>query len=386
MRKSIGKFLPSKLRLCLLWLLILALGINFGLLAHEGEEHAEDSKTKPQAKESIKIASAERNIETENGHFRITMKRSPSDPRTSETVNFAVRITEKIEGGFGSDSELPIDNAKLSVTVSESEKGIIEAENLAVKAEGDGIYRFSYVFSSVGNYKITLQVTTEDNRQFTVDFPLSVSSAPMNSYFWLGLVTLILLCFGLIGVFFYSFRKNGGLNTVRAVRIVALGILLFVASVLLLSYFFPLQQARNIPEIPLAQVKEIPLNALNETATVTLPKETQLLFGIKTETISERKIRAGLKVNGIVKAKPESRAVITASVTGKVIFNQGIGLGSVVGRNQPIGTIEQVLDVSNQATLESQRLEIEAQRREVEIKQLELKNTILQLQSQLANQ
>ncbi|MGB4988452.1 MAG: efflux RND transporter periplasmic adaptor subunit, partial [Pyrinomonadaceae bacterium] len=91
-----------------------------------------------------------------------------------------------------------------------------------------------------------------------------------------------------------------------------------------------------------------------------------------------------LKTTGVVRVRPDSNGVVTAQVSGRVVFAQSIELGNAVSRGQQIGFVEQVLDVSGQVDLESQRLDVEAQRREVEAKKLELRNTALALQSQQA--
>jgi hypothetical protein len=73
-------------------------------------------------------------------------------------------------------------------------------------------------------------------------------------------------------------------------------------------------------------------------------------------------------------------------VAGRIVLKQGLSIGSAVGRGEQIGTVEQILDVSNQVELEAQRLEVEAQQREVESKRLEIRNTVLQLQGQQSEQ
>ena len=113
-----------------------------------------------------------------------------------------------------------------------------------------------------------------------------------------------------------------------------------------------------------------------------MPKESQLLFGIKTQLIDTRQITSGLKTTGVVRARPDAKGVVTAQVPGRIVLNQAVSLGSAVGRGEQIGYVEQVLDVSGQTGLETQRLEVEAQQREVEARKLELRNTVLSLQSQ----
>ncbi|MBK7934486.1 MAG: efflux RND transporter periplasmic adaptor subunit [Acidobacteria bacterium] len=118
--------------------------------------------------------------------------------------------------------------------------------------------------------------------------------------------------------------------------------------------------------------------------TITVPKESQLLFGIKTQLIDTRQITSGLKTTGVVRARPDAKGVVTAQVPGRIVLTQAVSLGSAVGSGEQIGYVEQVLDVSGQTELETQRLDVEAQQREVEARKLELRNTALALQSQQA--
>ncbi|MDQ3179677.1 MAG: hypothetical protein M3Q33_04060, partial [Acidobacteriota bacterium] len=121
-------------------------------------------------------------------------------------------------------------------------------------------------------------------------------------------------------------------------------------------------------------------------AALTIPKESQILFGIKTAPVSTRQITSGLKTTGVVRARPDARAVVVPPVAGRIVLRQGLSLGSAVGRGEQIGSVEQILDVSGQTELESQRLEVEAQQREIEARRLELRNTALALQGQQAGQ
>ena len=101
-------------------------------------------------------------------------------------------------------------------------------------------------------------------------------------------------------------------------------------------------------------------NAVSTTTVLTVPKESQLLFGIKTEPVEMRSITSGLKTNGVVRARPDAQAVVVPPVAGRVVLREGLTLGSAVGRGEQIGYVEQVLDVAGQVGLESQRLEVAA--------------------------
>ncbi|MCY7374672.1 MAG: hypothetical protein LH472_01710, partial [Pyrinomonadaceae bacterium] len=132
--------------------------------AHEGEDHSAESKTKTTqtGKSAITVARAERNVQTEAGSFNLVFERVPSDPRTGETSQFALRAAEKVEGGFGGGEPLPIEGATVTASVTTA-AGESVASNLPMQAEGE-LYRGSYAFNQAGNFKIVFTATTADNR------------------------------------------------------------------------------------------------------------------------------------------------------------------------------------------------------------------------------
>jgi cobalt-zinc-cadmium efflux system membrane fusion protein len=163
-------------------------------------------------------------------------------------------------------------------------------------------------------------------------------------------------------------------------------ILIFAVGAVALAYFLPPRETRVAVAIPLNATTETAPNVLATQTLLTIPKESQLLFGIKTEPVAARKITSGLKTTGTVRARPDARAVVVPPVAGRIVLREGMALGSAVARGERIGYVEQVLDVSGQTELESQRLEVEAQQREIEARRLEIRNSVLQLQAQQAEQ
>jgi len=356
--------------------------------AHEGEDHSADKKTETKTVATgVKIISvtAERNVQTDAGQFNVQLTRTPSDPRTGETAQFVVRLAEKVEGGFGGGEPAPLENATVTANITNGGGNV--AENLSAKHEGGNAYRLAYSFKDAGDYKVFFNIATGDNRNFSTDFPASVSKAPMNWTFWSGLTILSLLTLGALGfVFVKSKDVNGSPRLGRAAPFGAAAILFFALGTFALAYFVPPRQSRVITAqsaVETAPTAEI-ADAL--TGTVSIPKESQILFGIKTQPVEVRQITSGLKVTGTVRARPDARAVVVPPVAGKIVLRQNLTIGSAVGRGEQIGSVEQILDVSGQTELESQRLEVEAQQREVESKRLEIRNTVLQLQGQQAEQ
>lgn len=367
-------------------LLIGVFALPFIISDHGGEVHASETTT-PTATGSttVSIVSAERNIQGESGNFNLVMKRSPGDLRSGETGQFLLKISEKVEGGFGGGGAVGLEKANVSASVTKAD-GTKIGDFPAVKPETEGNYRATYSFSSAGDYKVVFNVTTEDNRQFSADFPVTVGRTAVRSSFWLGIGGLSLLLLGSLGAIFYSAKKKGGLGFGRIAPPVVAALLIFALGTAALAYFLPPGENRVIAEIPLNATSETETTALASKTLLTVPKESQLLFGIKTETVATKQITGGLKSTGTVRAKPDAKAVVVPPVAGRIVLREGLSLGSAVGRGEQIGTVEQILDVGSQVGLEQQRLDVEAQQRDVEARRLELRNTVLSLQGQQAEQ
>lgn len=346
---------------------------------------AENEPKSPNSTAAVTIVSAERNLTTDAGEFNVILKRSPADPRTGEILQFLVRFAEKVEGGFGGGEPVALEKANVTAKITQA-NGTVVAENIASKTEAGGNHKIAYAFSSAGDYKIVFNVATADNRAFSVDFPVSVASASVRSSFWIGLAILSLLTLGSIGAVVYAAKRSGRMSFKRIAPLTLAALLIFALGTAALAFFLPPRQTRTIAEISPNAAVETPANNLETKTVLTVPKESQILFGIKTEAIASRQIAGGLKTTGTVRSRPDAKAVVVPPVAGRIVLREGITLGSAVGRGEQIGYVEQVLDVSGQTELESQRLEVEAQQRDVEARRLEIRNTVLQLQSQQADQ
>ena len=239
---------------CLLFLSVTAYFLLFTVFAHEGEDHSKDKSqttTATNAKSTVTIARAERNIQTDGGQFNVQLQRVPADVRTGETSEFAVRIAEKVEGGFGGGEPLPVEDANVSADITTAD-GQAVASNLPMKIE-DGFYHGSYGFSNAGNYKIVFNAVTSDKRNVSVDFPVSVVKSPVNWTFWLIFTLFVLLLVGTIGAVIYKTRGYDGNTRTRARKVAPVAIaavLIFVLGTFALAYIAPPRQTRNLAEMP----------------------------------------------------------------------------------------------------------------------------------------
>ena len=339
------------------------------------------------AKPAMATVSAERNIQGESGSFNLLMKRAPGDVRVGEIAHFVIRIGEKVEGGFGGGGPVPLEGAAVIAKVTTA-GGADVANKLTVEAAPSANYRTSYTFSSAGDYKIVFTITVSDGRSFSADFPVTVVSGPVRTSFWIVLAFLGLLTLGAIGLILHTARRRneGKIDFGRTAPLLGLALVIFAIGLTALFFLLPPRETRAAAELPVISEGESVVNAPDENTLLTVSKESQLLFGIKTEPVETRTITSGLKTTGVVRARPDAQAVVVPPVSGRIILREGITLGSAVGRGESIGYVEQVLDAPGQAALESQRLEVAAQQREVEARKLELRNSVAQLQGQNAEQ
>lgn len=383
------RMVPGKVKAFASLLLLSLFVLHYSPLVNSAHAAEKNTETKPAASGAkVTSVTAERNVATDAGQFNVQLTRTPSDPRTGETVQFVVRLAEKVEGGFGGGDPAPIEGANVTANVTNSSGGNV-AENLAAKHEGGNVYRLTYSFQEAGDYKVVFNAATGDNRSVSADFPVTVGKAPVNSTFWIGLTILSLLTLGVLGFVFAKSKgseNNGGVR--RAAPFALAAILFFALSTFALAYFSPPRQARVITAATVADTPASPASKISDplTSTVTIPKESQILFGIKTQPVEVRQITSGLKVTGTVRARPDARAIVVPPVAGRIVLRQGLSIGSAVARGEQVGTVEQILDVSGQTELESQRLEVEGQQREVESQRLQIRNTVLQLRGQQAEQ
>ncbi len=330
----------------------------------------------------IVTITSERNVKNDSGQLKVVMKRLPGDPRSGERVHILLALSEAVEGGFGS-GPLPVEKASVLLVVTRPD-GTVVARDIAATEEPGGLYRGSYVFDAAGDFNFVFSITTEDKRAFSADFPVTVSRAPVRTSFWIGLLSLLVLSGISLGVIFVALKRKANFSYRRFAPIAAVVLTVFLLSTVTLAYLVPPSQTRETAAIPPEAFSTADVNALPKGTTIIVPKESQLLFGIKTQLIDIRQIGSGLKTTGVVRPRPDAKGIVTAQVPGRIQLGVAVSLGSAVSRGEQIGYVEQILDVSGQAGLETQRLDVEAQQREVEARKLELRNTVLSLQSQQA--
>ncbi|MGB4990565.1 MAG: hypothetical protein WBO10_15100, partial [Pyrinomonadaceae bacterium] len=229
------------------------------------------------APSSISMITAERNIQNDGGQFTIVLKRSPGDPRVGETQQVLVALSEKVEGGFGS-GPLPIEKASVSFDLTQPD-GTVVIESIAATEEAGGLYRGNYKSSAAGDYKLLFKVVLSESRGFSADFPVTVARAPVRMSFWGGLFVLLLLTGGAVGFFVYTLKKRNAFNFRRIAPVTLVALVVFIVGALMLAFLIPPTQTREAAAIPTESFTAASVNTLPVGSLITVPKESQLLFG-----------------------------------------------------------------------------------------------------------
>ena len=353
--------------------------------AHEGEDHGASPKRATGTAAGPAVRMAERNVQTPVGQFRVRLRQMPFDPRTGEEAQFEVEALERVEGAFGSSEGLQSVNIARAVARLSRADGTALEPALDTHAESSpGVRGVHYVFREAGEYKIAFDFALADGRSFSVDFPVSVTKAPVNWSFWIGLLLLALLSVGVVVIRsapLWRAQKERKELIRRLVPATAVAAIIFAIGLLLLLRFEPPRRIRTATEVAVSAAAATGAATSSE---IVIPKESQLLFGIRTALVEERPVIAGLKVTGVVRARPTSRATIAPPVSGRVFFKNGLTLGSFVARGEQIGTVEQILGASEQAGLEAQRTELQRAVLEQQAKRVEQEALAQQARARLA--
>ncbi len=317
----------------LVTLLLLASAFQLSTVgAHDGEDHSADAQQPTsRAAGAAAIRSAERNVQTEQGNFRVRMRQTPTDPRVGEEARFNFDISERVEGGFGGGGPQLVEGATVTARITTA-AGDAVVNDIASPAEGRSSYGAHHNFGDAGNYKIIFDVRTNDNRRFAVDFPVTIVNAPVNRAFWLGVSARALLAIGAVFSYSRSRNKDGMTSreaTRRTVPVALAALVFFVLGTVTLAYFEPSRKRRAVstalPPIELETTANDGAGqssgdpALGQSgAVITISKESQLLFGIRTEPVVLRQIVSGLTTTGVVRARPDARALITPPVSSRI--------------------------------------------------------------------
>lgn len=350
-----SKMLPTFRRLALAALLLIVLPSFAG---------ADEGHSQPKSPESPAIEGNRkmvRTIRTDQGNYRITIDRSPKFPAAGTETRFGFQIAELVQGGLAG-GELPLSDAKVSVSIRDSGGKVVKGDSPATPGDGPGAYRFSHAFENGGEHIVRIAVTTPDSRVFSTDLPVSVRPKPFNlPAFALQLVAIFLA----VGIVAASVRKarNGGLPLSGALRKAAptgLAVALIAVPAAYLA-------GKYTPSFAQPERAEEEAQPAPSGSTFEVGKEAQLKFGMTTDEARRERLTRTLSVNGRIMFRTQFVADVTPPVAGRLTAaTRRFTLGDRVAAGTVLAVVEQTLPAQDAAALEVNRLQIQTDRTRLE--------------------
>lgn len=295
-----------------------------------------------------------RTVEVKDRAFQLVVTESLGDPRSGEEVEFAVKLAERVEGGFAG-GEIPVENARARAQILRVD-GKPVSQSLDAHPEGQpGIYGVHYTFDDSGDYELSFSALTQDGVELHAEFPVPVAAAPINYRVFVLDASLLFVVLGFLGLSYAASRKKFqdsslALKSLSARAVVAT--LLLAGGILTVHYFIPMFQVRAESETSGAV-------AVNESGQMVVSKESQILFGIRTQVVQPTKIVSGVTANGIVRARPQFKAEVVPPVSGRTRWGgRNVTIGDAVRAGEVLAVVEQVLSAPEVASLEATRTDL----------------------------
>ncbi len=349
MRPSISRILLA------IWLALSVLSVPAA--AHGDEDHGDHAGPAG----AVKPVSLSRSVTTGQGEFKVTLTRTPANPKVGEKVRLEFKIVELVEGGLAG-GELPLTDARVSVGVRDERGRVVTAKIDAPRAGGPGGYAAEYAFDGGGAFTLVVAVMTGDNRPYTVEFPVTVRSKPFNAFALGAQLLIAFLGAGLIVRTFTSARAEGR-GLLGAAGATALpGMTVLAASVLMISL-----SGRYLPSFAKPEAEPVEAASGPVGNSVEVAKEAQLRFGMTTEEAKREPLTRTVQVNGTVAFRTQFIAEVTPPVAGRLTAtSRRLTIGDRVAAGTVLAVVEQTLPAQDAAALEVNRLQIQSDRTRLE--------------------
>ena len=320
-------------------MLILLLLIPSLVLAHGGEDHgdAKQANTKPATYFSSEAVS---------DVYELLVKYHPLQPGKESTFKLFV-------SDFNSNA--PVDSsATLQITVADNPN-----IKLAVSRIDNGVYEVKGIFPEKKSYNLTLNINSSLGPDLILinnisigkelekaDTAIKINTQWYQTNLFYGIVGILT---GFLIMFFVMKKTN---------RKVA-------ASIVLLLCLLPTTTYNTVSAHDGEDHGDAAKPGGTISTTFMVEKETQFLFGIRTEKIEKGDFNQSTQVLGTVVPSPQGNAVIQSPQTGKLV-SVNVFPGQMVNAGQVIAVVEQSIDAGTQSSIIAQNSEWKANRNEVE--------------------
>lgn len=360
--------------------LLISIQIQSIILAHGNEDHGEEKKGRV-GDGAQNVRQIIKTVQSTQGLVKLTIGQKPFIPRAGEEVQFEIKAVELVEGGLAG-GELPLTDARVTASIRQIPNTVVATKIDVHNEEEPAVYGIHYTFKSGGEFILTVALTTNDNRIFTDEFPITIQSKPINYVVLsvqglIGLIALILIARN------FKTARSTHATLISQVTTTALPnvIIIIIAGVIIYAV------GRFMPSFEQRESSPVQTAATDTSNVLEVSKEAQIKFKITTEPAKQESIAQTLLVNGKVVVRPQFQADVTPPVAGKVLVSpQQYTVGDEVKKGTLLAVIEQTLTTQDAASLELNRLQIQNDRTrlESEVRQAKQKLNQLTINSQRA--
>lgn len=103
-------------------------------------------------------------------------------------------------------------------------------------------------------------------------------------------------------------------------------------------------------------------NPAQTVNTISLDKESQLLFKLRTTPATSKVIQNSIAIPATIKLRPQSRAVVGSATGGLLKMKRLLGVGDKVKKDELLALVEQPLSVPDQIALDAYKIEQKSRR------------------------
>jgi membrane fusion protein, heavy metal efflux system len=301
--------------------------------AHGGEDHGDAKKA------SVSPASYF-SSEAASEIYEVLLKYSPIVP--GKETSLRLYLSEY-------NSNIPIDSAKLEITVADNPN-----IKITVVRIDKGVFELKTTFPAKKAYNLVVNINSyagidliqlnnvEAGKELAATVTTESTPHPhwYSSNWFFGLMGLLI---GLLVMFF--------VNKSRSRKIITAAIILFC--LLPTATYNPVSAHDGHDEAGAAK-------SGGSSTTFIVEKETQFLFNIQTQKIGTGDFNESSVLLGTVTAAPQGRAVIQSPQAGKIVSLR-VAPGQRVSKGQVVAVIEQQVDAGTQINIISQSNSVNAE-------------------------
>lgn len=135
-------------------------------------------------------------------------------------------------------------------------------------------------------------------------------------------------------------------------------IILLAISISAIHYVIPVKNS---------VVASIPIVSANKDPNlITISKDSQLLFGVRTQAVAKEQLISGLKVSAFIRSQTQNKAEVVSLISGRGKAIGKFTVGSYVKQGETLAVVEQILSVTEVAGLEITKLDLQSKKAELE--------------------